>query len=238
MESDALATSLIRRILGRPATSPDNEDLRSRLLEERGITLVMDVGANEGLFSERLRAAGYEGRIVSFEPLAEMFAKLASRSANDDNWESFQLAVGSEPYAATLHVAGNWASSSLLPMNKRHWLAEPRSAYVDDEPCQVVALDGMLDTLIGPDDRIYLKVDVQGSELAVLRGAERLLEQVEVIQAEMSLMPLYDGGPLLGAVVSYLDERRFGLLGLAPAFVHPTSGVILQVDGIFARVGD
>jgi hypothetical protein len=46
---------------------------------------------------------------------------------------------------------------------------------------------------------------------------------------------LYDGAPLLDSMVRYLDERRFGLLGLAPAFVHATTGAILQVDGIFAR---
>jgi hypothetical protein len=37
-------------------------------------------------------------------------------------------------------------------------------------------------------------------------------------------------------VVRYLDERRFALLGLAPAFVDPTTGALLQVDGLFARV--
>ena len=236
VEGNALATDLIRRI--RHPREPAQDRLRARLLRERRIDVMLDVGANEGLFSERLRTAGYKGRILSFEPLAEMFAKLDSRSERDGKWESFRVAVGSEPQTATLHVAGNWASSSLLPMNERHRLAEPRSVYVDTEPCEVVTLDGIGTDLIGGNDRIYLKVDVQGSELAVLQGAERLLRQVEVIQAELSLMPLYDGAPLLESVVAYLDGRRFALLGLAPAFVHPKTGAILQVDGIFARIRD
>jgi FkbM family methyltransferase len=233
MEGDAVAADLIRRVLHKPAS--DHERLRSQLLRERHIDLVLDVGANEGSFALDLRGSGYTGRIVSFEPLARVFSKLESRSKLDDKWESLRLAVGSEAHPATLNIAGNWASSSLLPMNTRHSLAEPRSAYIDTEQCEVVTLDEIAPRLIDPSDRGYLKIDVQGSELDVLRGAERTLDQVEVIQAELSLLPLYDGAPLLDSMVRYLDERRFGLLGLAPAFVHATTGAILQVDGIFAR---
>jgi FkbM family methyltransferase len=234
VEDDALATSLIHRILGRPV--PDHEDLLSRLLRERGINLVLDVGANEGWFAVRLRASGYRGRIVSFEPLAEMFGKLESRSEVDDRWESFHLALGSEARTATLNIAGNWASSSLLPMNPRHRIAEPRSEYVGSQQCEVVTLDSLRERLIDPSEHAYLKLDVQGSELEVLKGAEEVLDQVEVIQAELSLLPLYDGAPLLGSVVGYLDERRFGLVGLTPAFVDQSTGTILQVDGIFTRI--
>lgn len=228
-----MAADLILRVLSRRGS--DHQRLRSRLLRERRIDLVLDVGANEGSFALDLRASGYTGRIVSFEPLARVFSKLESRSSLDDQWESLQFAVGAEPQTATLNIAGNWASSSLLPMNTRHSVAEPRSGYIGSERCEVVTLDGLGRPLIEPSDRAYLKVDVQGSELDVLKGAERILDQVEVIQVELSLLPLYDGGPLLGSMVRYLDERGFGLLGVAPAFVHPTTGAILQVDGIFAR---
>jgi FkbM family methyltransferase len=205
---------------------------------ERDINVVLDIGANEGLWALRLRAAGYRGRIVSFEPLERAFAKLEAQSREDEHWVSFRVAVGSEAREATLNIAGNWASSSLLPMNTRHWLAEPRSAYVGSEPCEIVTLDGFEGELVGPSERAYMKLDVQGSELDALRGAGKVLDRVEIIQAEMSLLPLYDHAPLLGSVVRYLDERGFGLRGLEPAFVDPTSGVILQVDGIFARVSD
>jgi FkbM family methyltransferase len=185
-------------------------------LHDRGITVVLDIGANEGQFALDLRASGYRGRIVSLEPLGQAFDKLQSRSNLDEKWESLRLAAGSEPRATTINVAGNSVSSSLLPMNTRHAVAEPRSAYVDD--------------------RAFLKIDVQGSELDVLKGATEILDQVEIVQTELSLLPLYDGGPLLDSVVRHLDERRFALLGLAPAFVDPTTGALLQVDGLFARV--
>ena len=190
----------------------------------------------EGQFALDLRAGGYSGRIVSLEPLGQAFDKLQSRSNLDGKWESLKVAAGSKPGATTINVARNSVSSSLLPMNTRHAVAEPRSAYVDDEPCEVVTLDGLAGHLIGPDDKAFLKIDVQGSELDVLKGATEILDQVEIVQTELSLLPLYDGGPLLDSVVRYLDERRFALLGLAPAFVNPTTGALLQVDGLFARV--
>lgn len=81
-----------------------------------------------------------------------------------------------------------------------------------------------------------MKLDVQGFELEVLRGAVRTLEQIEVLEAELSLVPLYDGAPLFGDVVRYLDERNFGLLGREPGFADPRTGALLQVDGLLARI--
>ena len=229
-------TAFMRRFQ-RPAV-PDLERLRSTLIDDRAVTLVVDVGANDGTFAMDLRGGGYAGRIASFEPLARAYAELAARSMKDDRWETFQVALGAEPQTAALNVAGNSVSSSLLPMNERHRKAEPRSAYVGTEACEVVTLDQIAHQVIASEDRVCLKIDVQGTELSVLRGAEHVLDQVEVIQVEASLVPLYDGAPSLDEVVSFLDERGFGLLGFASAFADPITEAILQVDGIFARIRD
>jgi FkbM family methyltransferase len=236
LAADDLIRRAVRSGLRRARRRQPREDQRVRLLRERGIDVVLDVGANEGLYALRLRTAGYRGRIVSFEPLSAMFAKLADASADDPDWEALRVALGAEPGTATLNIAGNWASSSLLPMRERHRLAEPRSAYVAAEECAVATLDGLREEVLRPDERAYLKLDVQGSELDVLRGGARTLEQIEIVQAETSLVPLYDGAPLFGEVVAYLDEREFSLVAVEPAFVHPATGAILQLDGLFTRV--
>src|SRR6266516_4546364 len=210
----------MRRLLGRRRSKPLDWGSRAsaELLRERGVSLLLDVGANEGLFALRLRAAGYRGRIVSFEPLSEMFAKLEAASADDRLWECVRVALGTNVGTATLNVAGNWASSSLLPMNPRHSLAEPRSSYVETQEVELATLDDASARFLRRDDRVYLKLDVQGSELDVLRGAERTHEQVEVLDVELSVLPLYDGAPLLSEVGAYLEDRRFRLVAIEPGF--------------------
>jgi FkbM family methyltransferase len=228
----------MRRLLGRRRSKPFDWGSRARaqLLRERGVSLLLDVGANEGLFALRLRAAGYRERIVSFEPLSDKFAKLEAASADDRLWECVRVALGTNAGTATLNVAGNWASSSLLPMNPRHSLAEPRSSYVETQEVEVATLDVASARFLRRDDRVYLKLDVQGAELDVLRGAARTLAQVEVLDVELSVVPLYDGAPLFGDVVSYLDDRGFGLFEIEPGFTHARTGAILQLEGLFARV--
>src|ERR1700747_2841378 len=56
------------------------------LLREKGINLVLDVGANGGQFACEIREYGYQGRIVSFEPISSVHAQLVERAKGDRNW--------------------------------------------------------------------------------------------------------------------------------------------------------
>ena len=208
---------------------------RRQLFEERGIDLVLDVGANQGQYAGAMRRNGYHGRIVSFEPLASAYRELERRASAVPGWETRHFALGDTAGTALLHVAGNSLSSSLLAMAPRHVESAPESAYVAEEEIDVRMLDDMATELIGPRDRVWLKIDTQGYEIPVLRGAERTLDRVEVVEAELSLVELYEGQALFGEAVTYLIARGFGLWFMEPVFRDPASGELLQVDGIFAR---
>jgi FkbM family methyltransferase len=208
---------------------------RAQLLRERDIDVVLDVGANDGSFARSLRGAGYSGRIHSFEPLSTAFAALASASGGDPGWQSHRVALGSSEGEATLNVADNSSSSSLLAMAPQHLASAPESRFVRSETVPTATLDGLRVTLVTPGERVYLKVDVQGFELEVLRGAEHLLEQVEVVDVELSFVPLYEGAPLAAEVMEHLTRRGFALLDLQPVFVDPTDDRLLQADAVFAR---
>jgi FkbM family methyltransferase len=208
---------------------------RTELIAEQAIATVVDVGANEGLFARRLRDEGFGGRIVSFEPLSSAFALLEAASANDPSWECRQLALGANSGEATLNVARNLASSSFLPMDSGLPEAEPRLAYVGREKCSVSTLDALAPDLFQPQERVYLKLDVQGFELEVLRGAAATLDRVLALDVELSQTVLYEGAPLMAEVVAYLAARDYVLLRTEPAYTHPRTGELLQVNGLFVR---
>jgi FkbM family methyltransferase len=207
---------------------------RGELLAERRIGVALDVGASSGGFAHDLRAGGFAGRIVSFEPLSDAYASLAAAAAADSAWEIRNLALGAVDGEAELNVAANSMSSSLLPMLDRHVAAAPQSAYVGTERVRVARLDSIREEILRPEERVFLKLDVQGFELAVLDGAAETLQQVEVLQTELSFFPLYAGDAPFAEVLNRLDDEGFNLLWFDGA-LRDGSGQLLQMDGVFAR---
>lgn len=208
---------------------------RMRLLRHYGITTVLNVGANEGQYARERRMARYRGRIVSFEPMGEAYARLAAAARSDPSWDwdAVQLALGDEDKDADIHVSGNSISSSLLPMLPAHLEAAVNASFVGSVPVTVRRLDEVFDQYVRPDDKTYLKIDVQGYEMSVLEGATAVLDRIVGLQIEMSLVPMYEGGPLFGDIVAWANAHGFALMGIEPGFAHPVSGRLLQFDGVF-----
>jgi FkbM family methyltransferase len=208
---------------------------RRQVIGAESVSLVLDVGASVGEYAEALRRNGYGGRIVSLEPLTTAFAELERRARDDAHWECRQLALGDSQGFRTINVAGNLVSSSFLAMTSRHVASAPDSTYVGREEVQITRLDSLRGDLFDARDKIYLKLDVQGFELPVMRGARLALPQVRAVEAELSLVTLYEGQELLPEVVASFRESGFVLVALEPAFADPHSGELLQMDGFFVR---
>jgi len=208
-----------------------------RFLASRDIDLVLDVGASTGNYGWTIRSGGYEGRICSFEPLRAAFARLEKLAAQDPDWSCLRLALGAQPGEAEINIAANSDSSSLLEMGERHARSDPRSVYVGREGIELSTVDEIWDRVVGDGEAVFLKLDVQGFELEALRGAVRSLPQIAGVQAELSLVPLYERAPNWTEVIAYLQERGLQPERLEPAFEDPQSGQILQVDAVFMRGG-
>jgi FkbM family methyltransferase len=68
---------------------------QSTLMRDRQISLVLDIGANNGQYGKLLRdIIGYQGRIVSFEPLSDAYGLLKKTAASDPLWECHNNAFG------------------------------------------------------------------------------------------------------------------------------------------------
>lgn len=207
------------------------------LLHQFGVDLVLDVGAASGGYASQLRRRGYSGRIVSFEPLSKPYHELEARAANDDLWNVMQIALGDRAGRTTIHVAGNSDSSSVLPMLDRHTEAAPHTAYVGREQIEMTRLDDLLESVIEDSHRPLLKLDVQGYELNVLRGAALSLPELVGIQVEVSFVPLYEHGALFDEVLSLLADEGMSVVQIEPGFLDERSGQLLQADVLLMRLG-
>jgi FkbM family methyltransferase len=205
------------------------------LMRHYGISTVLDVGANEGQYARELRLARYRGRIVSFEPLPDAFARLEAAARSDPKWITARLALGDASSEAQIRVSANSISSSLLPQTDTHLRAAINAEVVATTPVTVRRLDEVFDEYVPPGEKTYLKIDVQGFELKVLEGSTGVLDRIAGMQIEMSLVRLYEGGPLYDEIVDWAKGHGFALMGIEPGFADHASGRLYQVDGIFYR---
>lgn len=214
-----------------------NPELRlGRMLGAERIDLVIDVGANSGQYGRALRASGYNGRILSFEPLSSARLGLETVSRRDDKWSiAERVAIGDYDGVVMINIAGNSTSSSILDMLDSHRRAAPYAPYVGSEEVPVRRLDSVQHPFLDKSTRPFLKIDTQGYESRVLTGATDLLNRVKGVQVELSLRPLYEGQVLWRGVIDSLEASGFELWGLVPGFLDPETGRMLQCDGIFLR---
>lgn len=209
-------------------------------LKSRRVDVVLDVGANSGQYAGSLRAADFEGRIVSFEPLSKPFSILKSAVARDALWECRRCALGDHDGTIAINVSGNaGASSSVLPMLTSHHDACPRGDYIGTEEVPISRLDSLAADILRRGDVTFLKVDVQGFEKQVLTGAQSTVNRHCIgIQLELSFVPLYAGGMLIREALDLAYSSGFRLRGYMPIFMDVRGGRVLQADGVFFRADD
>ena len=165
-----------------------------------GDEVFWDVGANVGYFTlVAATALNHRGRIVAFEPGKNAYARLTENLALNPwrNIQTFPLAVTDREGEAVLHLAGDIADSSAN-------LYQAVQVQAGCEVCRTVALDHFLqeENLPPPD---LIKLDAEGAELAVLQGAQKLInESPPLWLMEMEEKNLRAAGASKAAVVQFL----------------------------------
>jgi FkbM family methyltransferase len=215
--------------------------VREAMLRSAEVDLVIDVGAHQGEYGGSLRAAGYRGEILSFEPVAEHFQQLLAASAGDESWHCLNQAGGARSETAAINVSANDGhSSSLLGMTEVHERAAPGSHFERTQAIEVIAVDEALRERAASPRAAYLKADTQGYEHEVLAGAGEALQHCLAVELELSLTPIYEDQLLLGEMIELMRGKGFRPTHLEPEFVDPGSGELLCVNGLFqpaARIG-
>ncbi len=174
------------------------------------IDCVLDVGANRGQFARELRGIGYNGRIISFEPIGNEFLVLKEQFKNDLKWSGHQVALGSKEETMSITIPKLTVMSSLLDS-----AAADRDAR--KELVEVRRLDNMLPSLMTDfgSSRVFLKMDTQGYDLEVFRGASGCIENIQGMQSELSIQPLYKNMPHYLEALEAYEAASFALYNLS-----------------------
>lgn len=199
---------------------------------ELGVETILDVGANKGQYAHDLRQRGWNGQIVSFEPTSDAYDLLVAACARDLKWTAARrAAIGSERGRAHINIAENLVSSSLLEINERSVQIEPGVRFKDKEEIDVIPLDDIINPeWIGP---YAIKVDTQGFEIEVLKGAKNTLKNTKVIQLEASLYPVYKETPDIGEIFNLMSRLNFRAISIVEGFSDTAVNEMLQVDLTF-----
>ena len=213
------------------------------LFERLAIDCVLDVGANRGQYGRFLRAeVGYRGYIASFEPQSAALRELQARAGNDALWKIFGVALGGEAGELPLNVMQESAFTSFLAPDPSAVPTLARSnSVVQVEMVPVRRLDDMMGQVRSGSacHSIYLKLDTQGYDLEVIKGANDTLGSIAALQTEVSVLPIYRHMPNWLTSLKTLKEHSFDVTGLFPVSQDPALRVVefdcVAVNAAFNR---
>lgn len=201
---------------------------------------LIDVGARGGIPS---RWAPFYQRldVVAFEPDTEECSRLNSQP-HEYSIRYLPVALGAEDgEKATLYVCRSPGCSSLL---------RPNTEFCSDYPYgQAMQIVGTLDLELRRMDTVcaefspdVIKIDTQGTELDVLRGAGQLLDSALAVELEVEFVSQYVGQSLFADVDSFMRDHGFTLRGLRRTYwrtkathTHAYGGQIIHGDALYIR---
>lgn len=196
---------------------------------------VLDVGANKGQYAKYLRKrAYYQGMIISFEPVAANFQALQAAAAMDPNWFVLPYALGSEARDMDINVMENDTLSSFHTPDASTDIVAGNTV-IERETVKVMRLRDALAEVPGAlaQRRFYLKMDTQGYDLEVMKGAADMLDSIVALQSEISMIPIYEGTPDFADSIRTIRGFGFGVSALAP--VNVKNDQALEFDCIMVN---
>ena len=183
------------------------------------IDCVIDVGANEGQFVDRLREIGYHDKVISFEPVTSAYSKLSQKVLLDNKWSAVKIALGAQPESKQINVSEFSAFSSLLETSEFAKLNWSSARVANREMIDISTLD-VQSKLQHLDNykNMLLKIDVQGYELEVLTCAKSLFDRVDCIYTEVSFRSAYSNAPSFSETLDFLAA-----IGFFPSSIYPVT---------------
>jgi FkbM family methyltransferase len=197
------------------------------------LSTLLDAGANQGQFALAASHFYPGSHIHSFEPLPAIYNLLQHNTRRIKGIHTYNYALGNSSGTMVFYSnAYSHASSALLVSDLQQNLI-PGTAVVEQITVEVKRLDDVEShiSLVSP---VLLKMDVQGFEKEILKGATHCLHQIDYLLFEASFVPMYNGEPLFDEMHSFVKELGFEFI--APVgFLQSEQLQILQMDLLYKR---
>jgi FkbM family methyltransferase len=188
------------------------------------ISRIVDIGASDGKWTRECAKVFPGASYLLIDPLDENEPALRALCGQNPHYHYWMGALGAKSGQLELHVHGDQSSA----FSSKEYGAIIRTVAMS-------TLDTLLaENLLGgiPD---FIKLDVQGDELAVLAGAEEALKVASLVLIEVSFQRIYDTQPLADEVICFMRDHGYKILDLCSYAQRPLDGALCQADVLFAR---
>ena len=171
---------------------------------------VIDVGSNKGQFIMLIEKLYPDKKIYSFEPIMEVLEKQKKFFNYKKNISYYNFALGSSSSIKEFFITKRKDSSSFFKVN----LEKNKNKNYQIKKTKNINIKTLDKIMIGKETikPILMKIDVQGYELEVLKGSDKLLNKIDYIVLEVSKNEMYKNQPKVDQIVDYLQNRNFYVL--------------------------
>ncbi len=188
--------------------------------------LIVDIGANSGEWTRTALSVWPKARAILVEPNALHANALRTLAGALNATVSTDLLGAEDGREVDFHVmeASSATGSSVFPERSDVARTVERRRLRS------------LDSLLAGEPADLLKIDTQGYELEILKGAARSLPKAKAVILETSLIEINEGCPLLHEVVAYMYERGFVAFDILETHRRRADAALLQIDFLFCPI--
>jgi FkbM family methyltransferase len=206
-----------------------------RLLKYLDVDCVFDVGANIGQYGHMLREyVGYDGRIVSFEPNPAVLGQLEEAASHDPLWHIERMGLGSSAEMAEFHAYDLSELGSFRRFSPSEHAPQNRASKTITMPIQTLESYMSEARQRWNFKRPFLKLDTQGFDLEVAKGAGHALRDFVGLQSEIAFQTIYADAPDYLSALDFYQSSGFVISRLVPIHeIHFPQ--LVEMDVIMVR---
>ena len=193
--------------------------------------IIFDVGAHEGESIDRFKNLFQNPIIHSFEPQSKIFEKLMNKKKNDKDLVLNNFALGSKEGNQEIFVNSNTAASSYLNIDNKDKFFKSLKT-IQKEQTRIDTFDNYFNKIkVNYIDLV--KIDVQGLEEEVLKGAHKSLNKVLLIEIEIVFVNLYEKHNSFYQIENILKNYDFELYSLSSISLNKQNDRIRNLDALY-----